>query len=128
MANGLGVDIAGVEDIDLFLSMADGSRSAGEAVLRSLLHPQGVLWWAPDSGHDIKQYLHGFFDPERMQRNIQTQCDLDERVKDARVTCTAFGDEIQIAVHLTFIDGSTPVDLTVTIDQLGNVLNAAVTV
>jgi len=125
---GLGIDIAGVEDIDLFLSSADGSRSAAEAVMRTLLHAPGALWWAPDSGHDVKQYLHGFFDAERTRRGVQAACEREERVKTAKVTASVLGTEIKLSINLTFIDGSTPAILTLSIDQLGKVLDASVSV
>lgn len=125
---GLGIDIAGVEDIDLFLSNADPSRAAGEAVMRSLLHPIGMLWWAPDSGHDVKQYLHGFFDAERVQRGVQACCEREERVLTAEVEVTRLGNEIKLSINLTFIDGSTPANLTLSVDQLGKVLDASVSV
>jgi hypothetical protein len=125
---GLGTDIAGVEDIDLFLSTADPSLAAAQAVMRSLLHAPGLLWWAPDAGHDVKQYLHGFFDAERMRRGIQAACEREERVATAKVTANIFGTEIKLSINLTFIDGSTPATLTLTIDQLGKVLDASITV
>lgn len=125
---GLGIDIGGVTDVDKFLSYVDGPRAAAEAVLRSLLHTKGKLWWAPDSGYDVQQHLHSFFDAERIERNVQTQCELDERVKSAEVSATSFGGELKISIHLILIDANTPADLTLSIDQLGRVLNASVIV
>jgi hypothetical protein len=122
----LGIDIAGVEDIDLFLSYADGPRAAAEAVMRSLLHDPGRLWWAPDSGHDVRRYLHGFFDRERVQSAVQAQCELDERVERADVECSQFGDEIKIGVNLTLTQDATQVQFTLTVNELGEVLNGTV--
>lgn len=128
MANGLGVDIAGVDDIDLFLSMASPERSAAEAVMRSLQHKPGRLWWAPDVGYDVKQHLHTFIDLPRTVQGVQATCESDERVKTADVSATALGEEIKLTINLTFIDSSTPATLTLSIDQLGKVLDASVTV
>jgi hypothetical protein len=126
--NALGIDISGVEDIDLFLSYADGPRAAAEAVMRSLLHDSGRLWWAPDSGHDIRRYLHGFFDAGRIQAAVQAQCELDERVDSATVDATSLGDEIKIAVNLALTQDATQVQFTLTVNELGEVLSAAVAV
>jgi hypothetical protein len=125
---GLGIDIAGVDDVDLFLSSADPSRSAAEAVMRSLQHAPGTLWWAPDLGLDMNQFLHGFFDPARVQTQVQACCEREERVRSADVSVAQLGNEIKVTINLIFIDGSTPATLTLSIDQLGSVLDASVTV
>jgi hypothetical protein len=124
----LGIDISGVEDIDLFLSYADGPRAAGESVMRSLLHAAGKLWWATDSGHDVRQYLHAFAAPETIQANVQAQCERDERVQSAAVQASLLGDELRIAVELVLTQDETQVTLTLSINDLGEVLNASVSV
>jgi hypothetical protein len=124
----LGVDIAGVEDVDLFLSMAGPELSAAQAAMRTLLHAVGKLWWAPESGYDLNQHLKSFFDKERIQRNAQAAIELDERIDSAPVIATRLGNELTLTVNLTFVDGSTANQLTVTIDDLGKVLDASVTV
>lgn len=128
MASALGIDIAGVEDVDLFLSYADGPRAAAEAVMRSLLHSPGKLWWAPDSGYDIRGELHRFFDAERTQRAVQTQVEREERVESAEVLAEVFGDEMRLSVNLTLTQDGSKVQFTLTIDQLGAVLDASVSV
>jgi len=125
---GLGIDIGGVQDVDKFLNYADPPRACAERVMRSLLHKKGKLWWAPDSGYDINQHLHAFFDAEQIQRNVQTQCELEEGVKKAQVSASSFGGELKVVIHLILIDSNTPAELTVSIDQLGKVLNASVIV
>lgn len=124
----LGIDISGVEDVDLFLSYTDGPRAAAEAVMRSLLHDAGRLWWAIDSGHDIRRYLHGFFDAGRIQAAVQAQCELDERVELASVEASALGDELKITVNLTLTQDATQVQFTLTVNELGEVLSGTVTV
>lgn len=121
----LGIDIAGVEDVDLFLSSTDEKTSAGEAALRALLHSPGKLWWAPDSGHDVTQYIHSSADPDRIQANVQAACEIDERIKSADVEVTTLGKELRIKIDLTLINGDTAT-LTLLIDALGKVLDAQV--
>lgn len=128
MADALGIDIAGVEDIDLFLSYSDGPRAAAEAVMRSLLHDPGRLWWAPDSGHDLRKYLHGFFDASRIQAAVQAQCELDERVESANVTASVLGDELKVTVNLTLTQDATQVSFTLTVNELGQVLSGSIAV
>lgn len=124
----LGIDIAGVEDVDLFLSFGDPKRCAAEAVMRSLTHAPGRLWWAPDSGHDLKQHLHGFAEPERIATSVQSQCERDERVQSASVTAALFGDELRITIDLVLEQDASKVTLTVTINSLGEILDASIVV
>lgn len=124
----LGIDIAGVEDVDLFLSYAEPARAAAEAVMRGLLHSPGKLWWAPDLGHDVRQHLHTFDSPDRIQIAVQAQCETEERVASAAVTATVFGDELTINVELILVSNDTPVSFTLTVSQLGEVLNAQVVI
>lgn len=128
MGLGLGIDIAGVEDVDLFLSSADGPTSAAEAVARTLLHAPGALWWAPDLGHDVRQYIHGSGDPTRIEHNVQAAAEADERIKSADVLAEVFGRELRLTIKLIEINSSTSVTLTVRIDELGKVLDASVSV
>lgn len=128
MANALGIDIGGVEDVDRFLSYSDGPRAAAEGVMRGLLHAPGKLWWAPDLGYDLRGALHQFFDAERIQRAVQAQVETDERVESADVTAVAFGEELRVSVNLILTQDGAKVQFTLTVNQLGAVLDASVSV
>ncbi len=125
----LGIDIAGVEDVDLFLSYAEPTLAAAQAVARSLIHSAGKLWWAPDSGHDVRQHLHAFVDdPDRIAAAVQTQCELEERVESASVSATFFGGELRLTINLILTQDAARVQMTLTISALGEVLDASFTV
>lgn len=96
--------------------------------MRGLLHGTNKLWWAPDLGYDVRQNLHGFFDAERIRAAAQTQCETDERIDAADVLVTSFGDELRIAVDLSFTQDPTKVQFTLSVDQIGNVLDVSVSV
>lgn len=128
MARALGIDIGGVEDVDLFLSYSDGPRATAEAVMRGLLHSPGKLWWAPDLGFDIRGLLHQSPTAERVERAVQTQVETDERVESADVAAAIFGDELRVTVALTLTQDPTKVQFTLTVNQLGEVLDASVSV
>lgn len=128
MATALGIDIGGVEDVDLFLSYVDGPRATAEAVMRGLLHAPGKLWWAPDLGFNVRGLLHQFFDADRIERAVQAQIETEERVDSADVTATALGDELRLAVELVLTQDLAKVQFTLTINQLGEVLDASVAV
>lgn len=122
----LGVDIAGVEDVSPFLELSTGPKAAGEAALSSLLHSPGVLWWAPDRGYNVRQHLNAAVTVERVQRNVRTQVEAGERVESAEVVAEVFAGELRIDVKLTLTEEDGDVEFTLTIDQLGAVLNASV--
>lgn len=95
--------------------------------MRSLLHQPGVLWWAPERGHDLHQHLHAFFDQERIELAVRQQCEADERVAAAEVNATLLGSELQLRVDLTLTQDESRVSFTLTIGSLGQVINATVT-
>lgn len=128
MARALGIDIGGVEDVDLFLSYVEGPRATAEAVMRGLLHAPGKLWWAPALGFDVRSLLHQSPTAERVERAVQTQVESDERVEAADVAAAIFGDELRITVGLTLTQDPTKVQFTLTVNQLGEVLDASVSV
>jgi hypothetical protein len=122
----LGIDITGVEDVDPFLTLAEGPRAAAEAAMVSLLHAPGTLWWAPDRGYDLRQHLNSFASPERVQRAVLSQVEQGERVESAQCSVTVLGNEMQIEVSLILTEDGGAVQFTLTINELGEVLNASV--
>ena len=128
MANALGIDIGGVEDVDLFLSYSEGPRAAAEAVMRGLLRAPGKLWWAPDLGFDVRGLLHQSPSAESVERAVQNQVETEERVDSADVSAVIFGDELRVTVDLTLTQDPTKVQITLTVNQLGEVLDASVSV
>ena len=122
----LGRDIKGVTDVDKFLTLTNPPRAAAEAVMRSLLHNPGILWWAPDQGHNLHNYLHAFFDKERIELAVRQQAEREERVDSARVTATLLGTELQLQVELTLTQDEAKVAFTLNIGSLGEVIAANV--
>lgn len=95
--------------------------------MRSLLHNPGILWWAPERGHDLHQHLHAFFDRERIELAVRQQAEQEERVATARATATLLGRELQLRVELTLTQDADKVSFTLTIGALGEVINASIT-
>lgn len=122
----LGIDIKGVTDIDRFLTLASPARAAAEAVMRSLLHAAGILWWAPDRGHDLHQHLHTAFDSEQIELAVQQQAEADERIQSASVTTAQFGSDLQLRIELVLTQDETKVTLTGTLSALGELINVAI--
>ncbi len=124
----LGIDIAGVEDVDSFLTLAASSQSAGEAVMVSLLHSPGVLWWEPERGYDLRQHLNSFAETERIENAVTSQAELDERVESADVVASVDNGVLTINVSLVLTEDDGDVEFTLSIDEVGSVINANIVV
>lgn len=118
----LGIDIAGVQDVDPYLSFATPQRSAADAVMRSLFHEPGALWWAPDRGWHLAQHLHGFFDAEVIESGVKAQVEADERVESVEVRAEQFGTECQLTIEVVWTNDSAATTFTVTVDRAGSVI------
>ena len=115
----LGKDIKGVTDCDQFLSLAKPGRSAAEACARALTHDNGILWWAPDRGHNLYQYLHTDVNTLNLEQAVKTECELDERVDTANVTVTRDDatESVTISVELEFTEDEANVTFTLTVGE-----------
>lgn len=118
----LGIDIAGVHDVDRYLSFADPGHSAADAVSRGLFHAPGALWWAPDLGFHLGQLLHGTFDADRIENGIKQQIETDERVESVEVSAESLGSETRVTIVVVFTGDPAATTLTITADQAGNVI------
>lgn len=121
----LGVDIAGVDDISPMLSLADEKLSAAQAVMTTLLHGPGKLWWARDVGYDIRQHLHRDADNAAMVAAVQQQCEADERVDTASVDVTRDGAALTIGISLELSNAETA-ELTLAVGAVGDLLKVEV--
>jgi hypothetical protein len=125
MANALGIDILGVQDIDPYLSLGSRRQAAAESVMRSLFHEPGALWWAPDRGYHLARNLHTTFDPDAIESAVKTQLESDERVDSVIVVATALGRELRLEIQLFLTDDPTAVTFTLHVSELAEVLLTA---
>ncbi len=122
----LGIDIGGVEDVSPYLTLVSGPRAAAEAVLCSWLHAGAKLWWAPERGGNLWQYLHGPADIEEVQLALATEAEKDERVEACSVTATLLGNELSISGALTLTQTAERVKLTLVVSAAGAVISSGV--
>ena len=122
----LGIDIGGVDDFDLFISYVSPATAAGQAIMCSLLHPPGTLWWAPERGLDIRRFLHKPFDAATIETKVLIEVEKDERVASATVVATQLGDELQLRINVTLQDDAGAVTLTLAVNAVGDVLASEV--
>lgn len=122
----LGIDIGGVGDIDPMMNFSSPERAVAESCIASLTHDPGVLWWAPERGHNINRYLHVPTEPDEAERGIQAECEADERVKSAEVTVTFADKTITCDVKLFLENRQGSVQFTLTVSEAGDVINASI--
>jgi hypothetical protein len=122
----LGIDISGTTDIDPMLTFSDGPKAVAESVIVSLLHDPGRLWWAPQRGHNVNQYLHQPSEIDEIERAIQSQCEADERVVSAVATVTFQAKTLTLDCKLTLTNNAGDVEFTLSVDEAGKVLSASI--
>lgn len=123
MADIFGTDLACLEDLDFELTPVVNQRyGCALAVARRWLTGRGTLWYAPDYGYDVRQYLGaadvtstGFVEAALEQEALK-----DERVAacEVRVTRDPKSRTLRIEALLTSAEG--PFPLTLTVDALGS--------
>jgi hypothetical protein len=84
-----GQDIACITDVGTSLSLARGPRNVGNALARRLITPRGGLFYDPNYGLDIRNYLNAGFTPQALaqgQSDVASEVSKDPRVEDPIVT------------------------------------------
>lgn len=80
-------DASAIPDLDLGMEHT-GYRNLGEALFRRLITIQGALFYDPDYGFDVRQYInqHGTSDIiYELATGIAMECEKDPRVEAAEV-------------------------------------------
>lgn len=82
-----GVDISALPDLDFRLQ--SGLPNLAEAVARRLMTPRGGLFYDPDYGLDLRQYLNEALTDEvryEIETLVAAECEQDERILAANAT------------------------------------------
>jgi hypothetical protein len=124
---GLGIDIGGISDVDSLLSYSDEKKSVAEAVIVSLSHGPGVLWWAPQRGFNLIEALHSDMTTDEIEQGIRNEAEAEERVESAEVTVSEpERSRFEVQCKLTLINNAGDVQLTLSVDQAGAAINAVI--
>lgn len=98
----LGIDISGVDDIDIALSPVDGPTALLQALARRLQTPAGSLFYDPNYGLDVRQWVHaGAMPVSRIEAAVEGELLKDERVSDARCSASFASGALQLQVAVT---------------------------
>jgi len=116
-----GSDFAGVMDISPTLREVSGRRCVAENVACRLISPRGCLWYAPDYGFDVRQFLSGHLkDTGPIAAGVIEQAEQEERVDSADAKVTFIGNALTIRLSLVLSEGTFA--FTLSIDQVSGKL------
>jgi phage baseplate assembly protein W len=105
-----GQDIGWTDDLDPAFAMVSGSICLLQALQRRLETSTGSLWYDPDYGLALHQYLKAAIPHVSVIASaIETQCMRDDRVADARATVTfdRYTSKLAADVAVTSVTGET---------------------
>jgi phage baseplate assembly protein W len=104
----LGTDFNLGEDLDANLSLVSGVTGLGQALARRLRTPRGGLWYAPDYGTDLRQYvLAPVFSARAMEMAAAAECRKDERVEAVKARAVQGDDpsSVELTIDVETADG-----------------------
>lgn len=120
-ASELGVDVACIDDIQPTFALAAGVPNLAMALCRRLMTPRGGLFYDPDYGLDLRDYLNaGVTDAEMetLPEEIRLELEKDERVQSAAVdfVYTRQAESLKITIVVSTSVG--PFELSVSVSKL----------
>lgn len=109
-ASDTGIDIDCIVDVGTSLSVARGTRNIGNALARRLTTPRGGLFYDPNYGLDVRNYLSAGFTPQalaQVQSDVASEVSKDPRVENPTVTVAPNiqAASMQIAVTCDLAEG-----------------------
>ena len=108
-----GNDTEAVSDLTFARRQVDGEIMMAQAMARRLTTRRGELFYAPDYGYDLRQFLKGSVPPTSViNGNIENELLKDERIADVTAE-TTFNQLTETLTARVFGHGAEgPVDLT----------------
>lgn len=117
-----GDDLSGLDDLDPTWKEQPGDKriGLGESLGRRLTTAKGTLFYAPEYGHDVRQYLNAAFPGDVVvTAEVTAEVLEDERVDDVQASVTFTDDGGELCIRLAIeSDDLGPFVLTLTVDQL----------
>jgi phage baseplate assembly protein W len=117
MASIFGTDLGDLEQGDVLVA---GQTNLRDALVRRLQTPRGGLWYDPDYGLDLREFVQRHWDDAaqyEMQILTQAECEKDLRVQRAEVTVERLEQgRLEYRIAIQTFEG--PFDFVVSVDQL----------
>jgi hypothetical protein len=117
----LGVDVDVVTDASPDFRLARGRRNLANALARRLSTPRGGLWYAPDYGLDLREYLHAGVTTRELgglPAAVTLEVLKDPRVQAAAVDVKYSPGHQSLVVNLTITTAAGPFKLILSVDQV----------
>jgi phage baseplate assembly protein W len=118
VAEELGSDISGVNDLDPNLTVVAGRRGLAEAVARRLGTMRGSLVGDPDYGTDLRLFLNAPAQGARVAAAVEAEALKEERLENAQAIVTFLPQSNTINVDLVLTDADGPFDLTLAVSAV----------
>ena len=116
----LGLDLAGVDDISPNLATVSGRRALIQAIARRLITPRGGLFYDPDYGFDLRQFLSGITaSPGAIASGAAAEAEKDERVDQASAVVAFSGNALMVKLAIADgADGAGPFTFTIAVSKV----------
>lgn len=119
MATDYGNDTECVSDLTYARRPVEGEEMMAQAIARRLTTVRGALFYAPDYGYDLRQFLKGSLPPTSvLNGNIENEVLKDERVEDVTVESTFSETEEKLSVAVQGFGAEGPFDFVLDIDEV----------
>ncbi len=116
-----GPDVSTFPDLDPMFEIVTGNQVIAEAILRRLTTTREGLFYDSDYGLDVRAWLNESLVPKRLyllQRQIEAECEKDERVLSADATISLNPEAHRMTVFLVVDTSEETFKLTLGIDQV----------
>ncbi len=111
-----GNDTECVSDLTFARRRVDGETMMAQAMARRLTTGRGTLFYAPEYGYDLRQFLRGSVPAESvLNGNIENELLKDERVEDVTVESSYNAGTEALSVRAQGFGADGPFDLTIEI-------------
>lgn len=100
-----GTDLAGVSDLEITMREISGRKALAHRIARRLQTPRGGLFYDPDFGYDLRQFVSGSVLPEgTIEASVENEALKDEGVEDVQIDVRFFTGTKRLRVFVAVND------------------------
>lgn len=117
MAFSLGLTLSCDGDLTPGLRTVEGRPVLMEALRNRLSTSRGGLWYAPNYGNNLCDFVNGAFTPYAIEQAAETECLKDERVESVSASAVQV-DSKRVELTLRITDGQGPFEMVLVVTEL----------
>lgn len=121
MADPLGSDWLGLDDLDPNGELVSGKACVAQDLAHRLSTPRGGLFYDQSYGKDLRAYMEEGLTPERLAAlpgEVSQECEKDERVESATVAVTYNNLTEKLSVKISILTAEGPFELVLEVSAL----------